>query len=277
MEKFISEEEKMENNEDRFIAAAQDGDVQALKSLLAAGVNVNAKGNSGMTALMHAARNNDVDGVKMLIDAGAEVNAVNELGRNALKMAAERGYAEAVSLLQKAGAVDKSNTSLITPGDSNRERHNSIAEKYGIEDPAASGAKWFFLIAGLSLVNSLIIMFGGDLYFVVGLGMTQIIDAIAAGIAQEGGAELGAVAKTIAFLVDLGIAGVFVTFGIFARKGQKWSFITGMCLYAFDGLIFLLVKAFLALGFHLFILWKLYDGLKSIDFGAAGKVKTASP
>ena len=266
----------MENHEDLFIRAAQDGDMQALKTLIEAGVNVNAKGSSGMTALMHAARNNYVDCVKVLLDAGAEVNAVNEFGRSAFKMADEKGHGETVELLQNAGAVDKPTISVIVPSDRSTARVNSIAEKYGIEDPAASGAKWFFWIAGLSLVNSLIVLFGGNLYFLVGLAITQIIDAIAAAMAQESGAEFGAVAKIIAFLADVGIAGVFVAFGIFARKGQKWSFITGMCLYAFDGLLFLLFKQFLALGFHLFILWKLYDGLKSIDFSATGEAKMAS-
>ncbi|MGH7599621.1 MAG: ankyrin repeat domain-containing protein [bacterium] len=266
----------MEQNEDRFISAAQEGDVQALKALLDASVNVNAKGSSGMTALMHAAKNNYVDSIKALLEAGADVNAANEFGRTALKMAGEKGYVEAVNLLQKAGAVDNSNTLLAAPGDRNRGRLDSIAEKYGIEDPAASGAKWFFLIAGLSLVNSLIVLFGGNLYFLVGLGITQFIDGFAIGMVNESGAEFRTVANTIAFLFDVGIAGVFVAFGVFARKRQKWSFITGMCLYAFDGLLFLLFKEFLALGFHLFILWKLYDGLESIDFGEAGEAKTAS-
>ena len=37
-----------------------------------------------------------------------------------------------------------------------------------------SGANWFFWIAGLSLVNSLIILFSGEWSFIVGLGATQI-------------------------------------------------------------------------------------------------------
>lgn len=40
------------------------------------------------------------------------------------------------------------------------------------------GANWFYWIAGLSIINTLIIFFNGDVNFIVGLGLTQIIDAI---------------------------------------------------------------------------------------------------
>ena len=38
-----------------------------------------------------------------------------------------------------------------------------------------------------------------------------------------------------------------------------------MVLYAIDGLIFLLVQDWLSIGFHLFALWGLYGGMKTIN------------
>ncbi len=92
----------MEENEERLLNAARDGELKTLKTLLALGVNVNAFGYSGMTALMHAVRNNHVACVKILLDAGADVNHINELGRTAIKMTEEKGDTEILKLLRIA-------------------------------------------------------------------------------------------------------------------------------------------------------------------------------
>lgn len=92
----------MEQNNERLIEAAKDGDVQTLRALIDAGADVNAKGYLGMTALMQAATRGHVECAKILLNAGANVNAVNELGRKALKMAEESGNLEILKLLTEA-------------------------------------------------------------------------------------------------------------------------------------------------------------------------------
>ena len=47
-----------------------------------------------------------------------------------------------------------------------------------------SGANWFYWIAGLSLVNTILLYTGSEWVFVVGLGVTQLIDGIAIEIAR---------------------------------------------------------------------------------------------
>ena len=103
-----------QNNDERLILAAKEGDVQTVKTLLDAGTNVNAKGYAGYTALMHATRNNHIDCVQILLNAGADVNLENALGKTALIMAEETKCLEVVKLLEEGynfasglgGAVD---------------------------------------------------------------------------------------------------------------------------------------------------------------------------
>src|SRR6266498_4474820 len=126
------------------------------------------------------------------------------------------------------------------------------------------GASWFYWIAGLSLINSLILLAGSDWNFLIGLGLTQVFDAIAKILSAEMNSTAGLIIKAIAFLLDLGVAGLFVLFGWLAKKRYAWAFIVGMILYALDGLIFVLVGSWLSVGFHAFALFGLYGGLKAI-------------
>ncbi len=132
-----------------------------------------------------------------------------------------------------------------------------------LRQSASSGASWFYWIAGLSLINSAVVLFGGEWSFIVGLGVTQVIDAIALGVGAELSAGAATTAKLIALVGDALAAGVFVLFGIFANKRQAWAFVVGMVLYAFDGMIFLLVADWLSIGFHAFALFCIWGGFSA--------------
>ena len=60
------------------------------------------------------------------------------------------------------------------------------------------------------------------------------------------------------------VAGVFVLFWQFARKGQKWAFLVGMVLYAADGLLLVLFKDILSVAFHAYALYRMSSGFKAL-------------
>ena len=66
-----------------------------------------------------------------------------------------------------------------------------------------------------------------------------------------------------AFVLDLLAASVFVMFGVFARKRKPWAFIVGLVLYGLDGLIFLVAGDVLSVGFHVFGMWGIFNGLRA--------------
>jgi GYF domain 2 len=115
-----------------------------------------------------------------------------------------------------------------------------------------SGASWFYWIAGLSLINSIAAFSGTSWRFILGLGITQVFDSF--------GATMGGSGRFIVLLLDLLAAGFFIMLGFFGHKAHLWSFILGMILFALDGLIFLLVKDWLGVGFHAFVVYCLFRG-----------------
>jgi hypothetical protein len=125
-----------------------------------------------------------------------------------------------------------------------------------------AGASWFFWIAGLSLINSIATHTGSTFGFVLGLGVTQIIDTI--------GQNFAPVGQAVALVLDALAAGLFVLFGGFARRGHAWAFIVGMILYGLDALFFALAQDWLAIGFHGFALFCLFRGFKACRFLRAG-------
>ena len=86
------------------IEAAQEGDTAAVQAMLAKGADVNAKDNTGQTALMFAAMVGDTATVEALLAAGADVNARNIGGATALIFAEAGGHTAVVELLKKAEA-----------------------------------------------------------------------------------------------------------------------------------------------------------------------------
>lgn len=118
------------------------------------------------------------------------------------------------------------------------------------------GANWLFVIAGLSAVNVVGLVSGSQWIFLGGLGVTYAAAAVAM---QLGSTQV----QLIALVVNIWATACFVCLGFFARKGQKWAFITGMALYAADMLLVLYVQMWLMFLFHCFVLFRLYQGYSS--------------
>lgn len=125
-----------------------------------------------------------------------------------------------------------------------------------------NGANWFYWIAALSMVNTVILLMEGDRHFVVGLGITQLVNGIALAFAQQA-PETAMIGKAVAFVITLLASAVVTAFGVGARRGAGWIFIVGMTLYFFDGLLFILFQDWLSVGFHLFALWGIFGGLSA--------------
>jgi hypothetical protein len=120
------------------------------------------------------------------------------------------------------------------------------------------GGGWFFWIAGLSLINSIAIATGANFSFVVGLGLTAMVD----GIFHSPDLHL----PVLAYIFDAFVLGFFVLLGFFARKGKLWAFITGFVLYALDALIYALLPEspeWLPIGFHAFVLFSIWGGMQA--------------
>ncbi|MBZ5525523.1 MAG: hypothetical protein LAP21_25135 [Acidobacteriia bacterium] len=118
-------------------------------------------------------------------------------------------------------------------------------------------ASWFDWIAGLSVVNAIITMANGTLQFVVGLGVTVVIN----GIAAKGGNT----GRAMGFIITLVAAGFFVLMGHFAKQGQKWALIIGIVFYGLDAALVLLFQDWLMLAFHAYALFMLCKAFPAIN------------
>ena len=113
------------------LKAVEQGDVAAVKSLLAAGADVKAKDPAGWPPLLRAATTGNLAVAQLLLDAGAEVNAANADGNTPLMGAALAGSRPlAELLLQKGARVDAKNQQGMTA--------RTFAEQKGNRELAAS-------------------------------------------------------------------------------------------------------------------------------------------
>jgi uncharacterized protein len=86
------------------VTAAKDGDLRAVRALLAKKVNVNEPARDGSTALLWAVYHSDAEMTKALLTAGAKVDTPNKYGVTALIQAGRGGDTALIDLLLKAGA-----------------------------------------------------------------------------------------------------------------------------------------------------------------------------
>jgi hypothetical protein len=134
----------------------------------------------------------------------------------------------------------------------------NIAEQRARVQQAMRGpASWFVTVAVLSIINSILAMSGASIHFIFGLGITQVVDALAS--------RAGTTGYVLDFIINGIIAGLFVLIWHFARKGNAAAWYGGMGLYVIDALLLLLFKDILSVAFHAWALYRMYPGVKLLD------------
>jgi cation transport ATPase len=125
-----------------------------------------------------------------------------------------------------------------------------------VKEQLLSTAKWFYIIAALSVINTFLTIYSKEMAFSFGLGITQIVDGVIL--------ELFGEYNAIGWIVNILITGVFVLLGYLFTKGHTWALIVGMIFYALDGAIFVAFQVWVPLAIHLFVLYKLYTGFEKL-------------
>jgi len=90
--------------DEKLIDAAFSGKVEAARSLIDQGADVNAVDAVGNPALLTATRPYNTEMVQLLVDSGAEANTAGALGDTPLLVAARTGLTDIVRILLEADA-----------------------------------------------------------------------------------------------------------------------------------------------------------------------------
>ena len=90
--------------DDPLVTAAKDGDLRAVRALIAKRAPVNEPARDGSTALLWAAYHSDLPMAQALLAAGAKVNTPNRYGVTPLLQASRTGDTALIDVLLKAGA-----------------------------------------------------------------------------------------------------------------------------------------------------------------------------
>ena len=133
-------------------------------------------------------------------------------------------------------------------------------EPQQVIEQAAKGSGWLAVIALFSLINSVLMLFKAKISFVIGLGATQVVDAIVSVGREQASGAVGTVMGLIGLCINLVLIGVIVTIWLLSKRGNRTAYLVGMVLYLLDGLIFLMVRDWVGVGFHAFFLFGLWGG-----------------
>lgn len=126
-----------------------------------------------------------------------------------------------------------------------------IAQLMQLEKQHHNGANWFYWIAGLSALSSILILFGSSFISAITLGSAEFLAAIGKEIPEM------SVAAVIACVL---ILGVFALLGYLSNKGCRGAYIVGIILFVLDTLLLLWVQDFFGIAFHALALYYMIVG-----------------
>lgn len=152
---------------------------------------------------------------------------------------------------------------VVEPVQTQPSAHERMSKALAdLKSAGDNGANWFFWIAALSLVNTIVAHSGGDRHFIVGLAVTFLVDLIGREIVKDH-PESASVVLAIAVGFSLFVDAFVVLFGVISRQRWLWVYGIGMFMYLLDGILYALLGDFLSAGFHVYALLSMFQGFKS--------------
>jgi len=117
-------------------------------------------------------------------------------------------------------------------------------------DPiVVSAARWFWWIAGFSLVNTVLFFSGTQTNFMLGLGMTTLANAV---FAKQ---------LAVALIVAGMAAAFFLVIGLQAQRERVWAFYLGLAVYVLDAFIFVTYEDWFPVVIHAVAIFYISKGL----------------
>jgi hypothetical protein len=114
-----------------------------------------------------------------------------------------------------------------------------------------SGASWFYWVAALSVINSVLLMTNVGFGFAVGLGLTTITDVALAN------------KPAIALVISILCSGVIALFGYFAIKRHVWAFIVGLLMLLLDTGLCVLIQSWISVAFHVWAIVSIFMAFRA--------------
>lgn len=150
-------------------------------------------------------------------------------------------------------------TEIPPPIQANAQEEATITETIALQQKVHSGASWFDWIAGFTVLNSLISLFGKNTHFGSGMGITTLVDRFARKLAPEVGPSIS---LCIAVCCAAGLFGL----GVLAKRKHWWAFAAGIAILLFDTfLIFLVGKGFFfSIFLHIWATISMISGLNAL-------------
>ena len=109
-----------------------------------------------------------------------------------------------------------------------------------------SGARWFWWIAGLSLINTIAGISNTNVNFVMGLSMVTLANmAFASNLA-------------LVLAVSGGLIAFYFFMGWYAQREKLWGCYLGLAVYAVDTALCLFLKDWFSAAFHAWALWAIF-------------------
>jgi len=134
----------------------------------------------------------------------------------------------------------------------------------GLIDPdVLTAANWFYWKAGLTVINSFIMMTGTLWAFFLGLSITQIFHGVATGVTEELGVSGGNIYQGIALVLSLFCAGFVAMLGYFGRQGKRWALIVGLIIFCFDAVLYLITFSIFGVLLHGIAIYLISKGISA--------------